>query len=75
MSSGSVILVKIWFGLAPSTSAASNRLGEMPSMPAISTIIVWPYHIQKLMNAMISRVYQPFSRKKMAVSAAVPESA
>ena len=38
------------------SSSASNRDGLMPSTPAVSTIIVFPYHIQKLIKEIIPLV-------------------
>ena len=50
-SSGIVTLQKIWVGVAPSTSAASYRESEIPIMPAIRRIVVFPNHIRQFMKA------------------------
>ena len=52
LRSGSVILKNTCVLVAPSTSAASNSDVSIPSIPAISRMVVLPNHIRQFINAM-----------------------
>ena len=60
-----VIFQNIWFGVQPSSSAASYRVGSTPMMAAISMMVVLPNHIRKFISATSERVPQIFERKRM----------
>jgi hypothetical protein len=62
-SKGIVIFVYVWKELAPSSCADSYRDSLMEVIPAINTIIVLPYHIQKLMKQTINLVSQGLAKK------------
>ena len=63
--SGMVIFQNIWFGVQPSSSAASYRVGSTPMMAAISMMVVLPNHIRKFIRPMSARLPQTVFRKLM----------
>ncbi|MNI45105.1 hypothetical protein D3C73_995120 [compost metagenome] len=65
---GSVIRKKVWNPLAPSIAADSKSAGLIPITPAISTIIVFPYHIQNWINATMPRAVDLSCRKLIGAS-------
>ena len=62
--SGMVIFQKIWLGVQPSISAASNRLRSMPMTAAISRMVVLPNHIRKFISETRPRVPTTVERKR-----------
>ena len=51
-----VIFQNIWFGVQPSSSAASYRVGSTPMMAAISMMVVLPNHIRKFIRPISPRL-------------------
>ena len=65
--SGMVIFQNIWFGVQPSSSAASYRVGSTPIMAAISMMVVLPNHIRKFIRPTRPRLPHTVFRKLMGV--------
>ena len=63
--SGMVIFQNIWFGVQPSSSAASYRVGSTPIMAAISMMVVLPNHIRKFIRPTSARLPHTVFRKLM----------
>ena len=64
---GRVIFQNIWFGVQPSSSAASYRVGSTPIMAAISMMVVLPNHIRKFIRPTRPRLPHTVFRKLMGV--------
>ena len=65
--SGRVIFQNIWFGVQPSSSAASYRVGSTPMMAAISMMVVLPNHIRKFIRPTRPRLPHTVFKKLMGV--------
>ena len=65
--SGMVIFQNIWFGVQPSSSAASYRVGSTPMMAAISMMVVLPNHIRKFIRPTRPRLPHTVFKKLMGV--------
>ena len=66
--SGMVIFQNIWFGVQPSSSAASYRVGSTPMMAAISMMVVLPNHIRKFIRPISPRLPHTVFKKLMGAS-------
>ena len=64
---GRVIFQNIWFGVQPSSSAASYRVGSTPIMAAISMMVVLPNHIRKFIRPTRPRLPHTVFKKLMGV--------
>ena len=74
--SGMVIFQNIWFGVQPSSSAASYRVGSTPIIAAISMMVVLPNHIRKFIRPIRPRLPQTLFRKlKGSLRMPMPTSA
>ena len=62
-----MIFQNIWFGVQPSSSAASYRVGSTPIMAAISMMVVLPNHIRKFIRPTRPRLPHTVFRKLMGV--------
>ena len=65
---GMVIFQNIWFGVQPSSSAASYRVGSTPMMAAISMMVVLPNHIRKFIRPISPRLPHTVFKKLMGAS-------
>ena len=63
-----VIFQNIWFGVQPSSSAASYRVGSTPMIAAISMMVVLPNHIRKFIRPISPRLPHTVFRKLMGAS-------
>ena len=64
---GRVIFQNIWFGVQPSSSAASYRVGSTPIIAAISMMVVLPNHIRKFIRPTRPRLPHTVFKKLMGV--------
>ena len=62
-----MIFQNIWFGVQPSSSAASYRVGSTPMMAAISMMVVLPNHIRKFIRPTRPRLPHTVFKKLMGV--------